>query len=307
MTSLEQLNFQFPFLFPTIFFMFGACIGSFLNVCIFRIPAGKSIVNPPSHCACGKPIAWYDNIPILAWFFLHGRARCCGRKISFRYPLVEFLTAAIFCGMWILLPPTLAGIGMAFASILVFCTFVDIDTMTLPDFATFGGAILGVVISAAFPDLHQARIEGAPFFASSVASVVSAVCGVAVGSGMLYWLRLAAEVAFRREAMGEGDVILVGMIGAFCGWQGALFAIFAGSLMGAIIMLPMLLLRPLFSRKNKTDIKKSGDKKCASDEEFAPDAIPYGPWLALGGLVYYMFCAPEVNAYFNGVGELLFK
>lgn len=316
MSNIAQINYHFPFVFPAIFFMFGACIGSFLNVCIFRIPAGKSIVNPPSHCACGKPIAWYDNIPILAWFFLRGRARCCGGKISFRYPLVEFLTAAIFCGMWILLPPTIAGIGMVFAAILIFCTFVDIDTMMLPDVATFGGAVLGVAISAAFPDLHAARIEGAPFFASSVASVVSSICGVAVGSGVLYWLRLAGEAVFRREAMGEGDVVLVGMIGAFCGWQGALFAIFGGSLIGAIIMLPTMLLRSLFAAKkdemndksNKIEkTKESVVANSSKEEEFAADAIPYGPWLAVGGLVYYMFCAAEMNAYFNGIGELLFR
>ena len=130
MNSVLQINSQFPFFFPTVFFLFGACVGSFLNVCIFRIPAGKSIVRPPSHCACGKPIAWHDNIPILGWILLRGRARCCGRRISFRYPLVETLTAAVFCAAWVCLPPVQALVGMVFLSILIFCSFVDIDFQT---------------------------------------------------------------------------------------------------------------------------------------------------------------------------------
>lgn len=306
MASLEQINSAFPGLFAAAFFMFGACVGSFLNVCILRIPAGKSIVRPGSRCACGKPIAWFDNIPIFGWIMLRGRARCCGRRISPRYPLVEFLTAAVFCAMWVMLPPVCAGVGMMFASILIFCSFVDIDTMALPDFATVGGALLGVAVSAAFPDIHGARIEGAPFFASSVASAVSSVCGLAVGSGILYWMRLGGEIAFGREAMGEGDVVLVGMIGAFCGWQGALFAVFGGSLAGAAAMIPMMALRAAFLGG-----KKSGRRPRAASAEdgggFAADAIPYGPWLALGGLAYYMFFSGPVDAYFGGVADLLFK
>lgn len=306
MATLEQINSAFPAFFPAAFFMFGACVGSFLNVCILRIPAGRSIVRPGSRCACGKPIAWFDNIPILGWILLRGRARCCGRKISPRYPLVEFLTAAVFCAMWILLPPASAGVGMLFASILIFCTFVDIDTMSLPDFATVGGALLGVAASVLFPDIHGARIEGAPFFASSVASLVSSVCGLAVGSGILYWMRLGGEIAFGREAMGEGDVILVGMIGAFCGWQGALFAVFGGSLIGAAVMVPLVALRAAFSKGNKSGKKpRNSPSEDASDS--APDAIPYGPWLAIGGLAYYMFFSNPVNAYFGGVAGLLFK
>lgn len=312
MNSVLQINSQFPFFFPTVFFLFGACVGSFLNVCIFRIPAGKSIVRPPSHCACGKPIAWHDNIPILGWILLRGRARCCGRRISFRYPLVETLTAAVFCAAWVCLPPVQALVGMVFLSILIFCSFVDIDTMMLPDFATIGGAALGLAISAVLPDVHSARIEGAPFLASAVASCVASVCGIAVGSGILYWLRLAGEVAFGREAMGEGDVILVGMIGAFCGWQGAVFAIFAGSLIGALVMLPVLSFRALWE-KSKNSGKKSGKAEPKGSPESGGEAceagcgeIPYGPWLALGGGLYYLFFSRAVDEYFAAVANMLF-
>ena len=315
MSPLAEINQAFPCFFPIVVFLFGACVGSFLNVCIYRIPAGKSIVSPPSHCACGKPIAWYDNIPILGWFLLRGRARCCGRRISFRYPLVEILTAAAFCRMFAAYEPAVAFAGMLFAALMIFCAFVDIDTMTLPDFATVGGTAAGVALSVLIPQLHSAEIEGAPFFASAVASATSAVCGIAVGSGLLYWVRLGGEVVFRREAMGEGDVILIGAIGAFCGWQGALFAIFAGSLIGAVVMLPLCAIKILFSKKSelrKSGKDKNGDGNEEGDgdegggEEFAPDAIPYGPWLALGGLLYYMFFSDWVCAYFDAVGKLLF-
>ena len=293
--NIQEICTEFPYFFPIVAFLFGACTGSFLNVCILRIPRGESIVRPPSHCACGKLIKWYDNIPILAWFFLRGKARCCGGKISFRYPFVELLTAVLFCTLWMILPMVNALVGMVFISILIFCTFVDIDTMELPDIATVGGTALGLILSAFLPDRHSARIEGVPFFASSIASIICAITGIAVGSGILYWLRLSAEIIFRREAMGEGDVILVGLIGAFCGWKGAVFAIFGGSLIGAILILPILAVIKLF-----------GGKK-PSNPDTAPDAIPFGPWLALGGALYYMFLKYFVDAYFASISAVLFN
>ena len=184
--------------------------------------------------------------------------------------------------------------------------------MMLPDFATIGGAALGLAISAVLPDVHSARIEGVPFLASAVASCVASVCGIAVGSGILYWLRLAGEVAFGREAMGEGDVILVGMIGAFCGWQGAVFAIFAGSLIGALVMLPVLAFRALWE-KSKNSGKKSGKAEPKGTPESGGEAceagcgeIPYGPWLALGGGLYYLFFSRAVDEYFAAVANMLF-
>ena len=115
---------QFPMIMDVFFFCIGACIGSFLNVCILRLPKGESIVSPPSHCACGKLIKWYDNLPIIGWILLRGKARCCKRPISFRYPFVETLTALIFLALWLLLPIHQAIGGMVFASIMIFCTFV---------------------------------------------------------------------------------------------------------------------------------------------------------------------------------------
>lgn len=300
--NLAEINETFPLIFQVFFFCFGACVGSFLNVCIFRIPAGKSIVSPPSHCACGKPIAWYDNIPILAWFLLRGRARCCGSKISFRYPLVEALTAFVFLGMWCLLPIVPALVGMFFASLMVFCAFVDIDTMTLPDFATVGGTVLGFLISILLPGLHGIDVGGAPYFVSMVASAVSSVVGIAVGSGIVYWIRLLGECVFGREAMGEGDVILAGCIGAFCGWQGAVFAIFGGSVIGAVLLLPVLAIAKVFGPK------KTGKKRKGVDAENEGDSmvIPFGPWLALGAVLYYVFLSDFIDAYFSNFSLAIF-
>jgi len=289
----------FPQIVDAFVFCVGACVGSFLNVCIYRIPKGESIVTPPSHCACGKPIPWYFNLPIIGWLILGGRARCCGRRISPRYPFVETLTAAIFLILWLTMPPWTAFAGMVFSSLMIFCTFVDIDTMTLPDFATVGGAIVGVALSAVIPDMHNATIVGAPFFASSMASIIAAVVGAAAGSGVLYWVRLLGEYVFKREAMGEGDVILVGCIGAFCGWQGALFAIFGGSVIGCVLIVPVLLAARLFKKKPDGEKKKDGGQT-------EPLSVPFGPWLAIGGALYYVFLSPAVDAYFEGVAQMFF-
>ena len=300
--NLAETNEAFPLIFQIFFFCFGACVGSFLNVCIFRIPAGKSIVSPPSHCACGKPIAWYDNIPILAWFFLRGRARCCGSRISFRYPLVETLTALVFLGMWCLLPPVPALAGMFFASLMIFCAFVDIDTMTLPDFATVGGTLLGFLISLLLPGFHGIEVEGAPYFVSMISSAVTSAVGIAVGSGIVYWIRLLGECVFGREAMGEGDVILAGCIGAFCGWQGAVFAVFGGSVIGAFLLLPILAAAKLFGKK-----RSRKNKKISDGEDFGDSAVvPFGPWLALGAILYYMFLSDFVDAYFANFALAIF-
>lgn len=263
---------QFPHIISAAVFAVGACVGSFLNVCVFRIQRGESVAFPPSHCRCGKPIKFYDNIPIVSWFVLRGKARCCGSRISFRYPFVESLTAVLFFALWLAFPPAVAAAYMVFVSILVFCAFIDLDTMTIPDAATVGGACCGVVLSAAVPELQDARLDDMPAFASHLKGFGLSVFCVAAASGFLYWLRLLAEKALSREAMGEGDVILLGFIGAFCGWKGALTALFAGSLVGCVVMLPAVFVGALLRKKS-----------CAGLE------VPFGPWLAAGALVH-IFC-----------------
>ena len=166
---------------------------------------------------------------------------------------------------------------MLFAVLLVFCTFVDLDTMMLPDAATVGGAILGVAAVCAVPETLVENAAQMHPLAAHVRGFGYSVLGCVVSSGVLYWVRLLAGTILRREAMGEGDVILLGCIGAFCGWQGGLFALFGGSLIGCLVMIPMILISRGLS-KNTGEIE-----------------IPFGPWLAAGA-VAYIFCADFVRA-----------
>lgn len=286
---------EYPAIMQAFFFMLGACMGSFLNVCAERLPKGESVVSPPSHCECGRSIEWYLNIPILSWFILRGRTKCCNRRLSFRHPFVEALTAFMFLYFWNEFPTATALALMAFACLMVFCAAVDFDTMTLPDYATIGGAALGLLASALVPDLHSVELFGAPAFARSTAGVIASATGIAVGSGVVYWLRLTSSAVFGREAMGEGDVILAGAIGAFCGWQGAMFAVFGGAVIGSVLVLPYVAARRLFCRQ----------KSNAEDGELR-EGIPFGPWLAAGALVYLMFLKNAVDAYFASCTSLFF-
>ena len=135
---------DFPWFFPLCAALFGAIVGSFLNVVIYRMPLEKSIVTPGSQCGCGRPIAWFDNIPVFSWFILRGKARCCGRPYSFRYAFVELLTAALFWGCAVQFAPAKALLGMLFLACLVCATFIDLDHMIIPDVFTLGLGVAGV-------------------------------------------------------------------------------------------------------------------------------------------------------------------
>ena len=204
-----QHIFSYPSWFFSIWFVLvGACIGSFLNVCIDRIPAGQSIVSPRSHCSCGRPVPWYDNIPILNWFFLRGKARCCGVVLSCRYPLVESLTAVVFFLNWIFLPPLTALIGMFFCSILIAATFIDFKHMLIPDCFSIGLAMVGVVLSFGLPELHG--YGDRVFLIGSLCSGITSIVGIVVGAGVVLWIALLAEAILKTEALGFGDVKLLG-------------------------------------------------------------------------------------------------
>ena len=149
-----EFNAAFPWFFPTVIAVLGAMIGSFLNVIIYRVPAEKSIVTPGSQCACGAPIKWHDNIPVLSWFLLRGKARCCGRSYSFRYAFIEALTAALFLSCWLLFPPAKALCGLLLISCLICATFIDLDYMIIPDTFTIGLGVVGVTLSVFVPALH---------------------------------------------------------------------------------------------------------------------------------------------------------
>jgi leader peptidase (prepilin peptidase)/N-methyltransferase len=306
--TFEFINEDFPWFFTGLAAIFGALVGSFLNVCIYRIPAGRSIVFPGSTCACGKPIPFYHNIPIFSWLILRGRASCCGAHFSIRYPAIELLTSVLFCWVWVIYPPVVAVLGMLFIAFLICSTFIDIDHMIIPDRFSIGGMVLGVILSICFPALHG--VEGLPVL-SNVQAGISAIVGALVGAGLVYWIAVLGEIVFRKPAMGEGDVKFVGFIGAFCGWQGAVFSMFGGALIGSAVLLPVLLVgRLLGGRQSEHASGQSAAAETSSESEVDEGEdeageevqfgaqVPFGPMLAVAGLVYFLGFHVYVDAYF---------
>lgn len=246
--------------------LLGASIGSFLNVVIYRVPAEKSIVTPGSHCACGTSIAWYDNVPILSWLLLRGRARCCGSPFSFRYPFVELLTAGLFLACWLHFPPVVAVVGWVFLSCLVCASFIDLDHMIIPDAFTLGLGVVGVILSILVPALHF-QSDDFYLLAGFRAAIIS-LQGLLVGSGLVMWIALLAEIIFKKEAIGLSNVKFVGAIGAFTGWEGAVIAFFSGAVIGTLwIRLGWFIPQKVRDGSN----------------------VPFGPMLAIAGAIYFLW------------------
>ena len=294
--TFTYINADYPWFFAAFSFIFGAIVGSFLNVCIYRIPAERSVVFPGSTCACGKPIAWYNNIPILTWVFLRGRASCCGEKFSARYPAIELLTAVLFYASWVMHPPVVAMIGFLFIAFLICSTFIDLDHIIIPDRFSIGGMLIGVLLSILFPSLQG--VEGQPIIAN-IESGVHSIIGALIGAGLVYWIAVLGEIVFRKPAMGEGDVKFVGFIGAFCGWQGAVFAMFGGAFIGTLILLPVLLLGRIFGWKQRGGTSGSEAAEESGESVAFGSQVPFGPMLAVGGLVYFLGFDRYVDAYFT--------
>ncbi len=280
-----QFHAAFPWFFPTAALLVGACVGSFLNVVIYRLPKEESIVTPGSHCACGTPIRWHDNIPILSWLLLRGRARCCGRSFSFRYPAVELLTALLFLACWLRFPPAVAACACLFVSCLIAATFIDLDHFIIPDVFTIGLGVVGVLLSAVVPALHGHT--GDFFLADSVRGLVSGLQGLLIGSGLVLWIALIAEVVLRKEAMGFGDVKFVGAIGAFCGWQGAVFTIFGGAIVGTVWFVISIVWEKATGRRAPVAPPSETPEGEAAPLEFGAH-VPFGPMLAIAGALYLL-------------------
>ena len=298
MSTLHEVNALAPWFFPLCAFLFGACVGSFLNVCIYRLPKDESIVTPGSHCACGKPIAWHDNIPILSWLFLRGRARCCGRNFSVRYPAIELLTALLFLACALLFGPAKALGGMVLVSIVICATFIDLDHMIIPDAFTIGGAVVGVGLSMLLPALHGHRVEF--FFVASLRGGLDAVLGVLVGSGLVLWIALLAESVLKKEAMGFGDVKFLGALGAFVGWQGAVFSLFGGALIGCGWVLIAALWQKISGRAAAGARLETPDGQ-ATDRVGLGVHVSFGPMLGLGALLYFFVLHRWVDTYFDNL------
>jgi leader peptidase (prepilin peptidase)/N-methyltransferase len=297
-----EFSAAFPWFFPIAAGLFGAIVGSFLNVVIYRMPLDKSVVTPGSHCACGAPIKWRDNIPVLSWFLLHGKARCCGRPYSFRYAFVELLTAALFTTCWLMFPPAKALCGMLFTSCILCAFFIDLDHMIIPDTFTIGLGVVGVVLSVLVPSLHGQ--DDGVFFVSALHSGVISLQGLLIGSGLVLWIALIAEVLLRKEAMGFGDVKFVGAIGAFTGWQGAVFAIFGGAVVGTIWIGLAWIWQKLSGKKSPVTPRTETADGQPADLGFGVQ-VPFGPMLAIAGLLHFFYFQHWMEDYFAELAAMI--
>lgn len=207
--------------------LFGAAIGSFLNVCICRWPADESVISPPSRCPeCGAAIGWRDNIPILSWIVLRGRCRSCESGIGFIYPVIESATALIWVAAFVRYGLSWQALTFAvFLTLLLGIAATDARTYLIPDEFTLGGLVIGLLLS----------------FAPGGLTITQSLAGAAVGFGMLYLAALLGEWWLKKPAMGGGDIKMMAMVGAFVGPLGALLTIFLGALVGTAVFLPISL------------------------------------------------------------------
>ena len=232
----------------------GLIVGSFMNVCIYRMPRQQSIIKPHSQCPhCKKLIAWYDNIPLLSYIFLGARCRHCKERISLQYFIVELLSGILFVlfyryfGLsWLFL------IYIIFVSGLIIATFVDFNFRIIPDEISIGGVILGLIISAIYPQMHNTN--------SHLQGLFQAFLGVLIGGGIIWITGIIGDFIFRKETMGGGDVKLLAMVGAFLGWKMAILSFFIAPLFGSVVGI-------IIKLKTKSSL------------------IAYGPYLSLASIV----------------------
>lgn len=259
-----------PLLVSLIVFIFGTIVGSFLNVCIARLPKGQSLVSPRSHCpACKTPIFFYDNVPLLSYLYLRGRCRFCGTNISPRYLVVELVTAVLAVALLHRFGLGLSFfVGFIFVAALIVVTFIDLDVRIVPDVISLPGIGLGLLFSIAHGYLPTNRFSFIP-------APLSSLIGIILGGGVLLVVAWVYEFATGKEGMGGGDVKLLAMIGAFLGWVAAPLTLFFASLSGSIVGLALIL-------------KKGADGK---------HALPFAPFLCLGALIH-LFFGREIIAFY---------
>ena len=245
----------------------GLAVGSFLNVCIYRLPRGESLVSPGSRCPeCGTPIKAYDNVPVLGYIFLGGKCRSCKAAISVRYPLVEALNALMYVLVFLRF-----GMGwhmpvfLAFVSSIIVITLIDVDVQIIPDVITIPWVPIGVLAGAlVLPDV---------FWRYEPLGLVTSLTGAVSGFALFYLI-----VVLSRGGMGGGDVKMMAMVGAVLGWKGVLLTTFVGSLSGAFVGLGLVLF-------------KGGGRKTK---------VPFGPFLALGALVSLFYGQEILRWYLHG-------
>ncbi len=243
-------------------FAIGAMIGSFLNVCIYRMPREQSIVWPGSRCPhCEHPIAWYDNIPVVSFLALHAACRHCQQPIRWRYPLVELLTGLVSIAVVRRFGLTPIGlVDLVFVYGLIVISFIDVEFQIIPDEISLGGLAFGLVVSGMFPALHATD--------SRWLALGRSLVGAVVGAGLLYGIGVVGDFVFRKESMGMGDVKLLAMAGSLLGWKLVVLTFFLSPM---IALIPGLIV--MFWKRSHV--------------------IPYGPFLSLG-LVVSLFVGQDL-------------
>ena len=247
-----------------LIFILGLIVGSFNNVCIYRIPRNESIVYPASHCPnCRTKIKPVDNIPLLSYILLKGRCRNCKSKISIQYPIVELLTGLTYLIIYLIYGLSVQTlIYIILSSALIIIAFIDLNEQIVPDVISLPGIIIGFTLS---------------FFVPYISFINSAL-GVVVGGGIILIIGLAGSVIFKKEAMGGGDVKLAAMIGAFLGWRYMVISLFLGFFLGALAGIFLIL----------SKIKRK------------EDMVPFGPFIALGSIIT-LLCGEKIIAWYIGI------
>lgn len=259
-----------------IFFIFGLIIGSFLNVCVYRLPRNISIIRPSSACpACNTPVKPWDNIPILSYIFLKGKCRNCGERISMRYPFVELLNGILYWAAF-----NHFGLGwhlpfvFAFVSAMVVITFIDLDFQIIPDVITIPGIAIGLA-SASFvlPDPFLNRANTFQTVQNvQIVGFNNSISGLFLGGGLFYLIAILSK-----GGMGGGDIKMMAMVGAFMGWKAVFLTTFIGSLTGSIVGIFLIAFK---GRGRKTK-------------------IPFGPFLAFSSIITLFFGGKILKWYFN--------
>ena len=254
----------FPQMLVYVSIFLGAMVGSFLNVCIFRLPKEESIIWPGSHCPhCKTPIKFYDNIPLISYLLLGAKCRYCHETISIQYPLVEGIAAVSSLLLFIKFGPSLSYLFyFSFVSALITITVIDLFHQIIPDLISLPGIGVGLFASLVIP--HQT------FFNSLI--------GMLCGGGSLFLVATLYQWWFKREGMGGGDVKLLAMIGAFLGWKSVILTILLSSLIGSIAGITIMILR-------------------GKDFKYA---IPFGPFLSLGAVIS-LFCGETLIRWYLGI------
>ena len=240
---------------------FGLLIGSFLNVCIYRVPLKLSVTEPArSFCpVCGTQLSWYENIPVFSWLFLKGKCKHCGAKISGQYPLVEILSAAFAAGSFLTFHDLLtATLVYALSATLIVITFIDLEHKIIPNAISYPGMIIGFIFGVVSE--FTSGIMLYPFTQGALDSLL----GFLLGGGFFYVIGEGYYLVTKRDGLGGGDIKMMGMTGAILGWKSIAPTIFIGSVAGAIIGVAIMILTGAGKRLE----------------------IPFGPWLSLGVIIY---------------------